>query len=70
VVFLFFWTFCRTIKIRNVIADAEAIVSFLNNSERCRRFGARRRKIVQEKFSIDVAIAKTEEVYAECREKY
>jgi len=42
----------------------------LNNSERCRRFGARRRKIVQEKFSIDVAIAKTEEVYAECREKY
>lgn len=49
---------------------AEAIVSLLDDNERCRRFGARGREIVQEKFSMDVAIAKTEEIYAECLKLY
>jgi glycosyltransferase involved in cell wall biosynthesis len=57
------------VPLGDISALAEAILSLLNDSERCREFGARGRKIVQEKFNIDVAVAKTEEVYTECRRR-
>ncbi|MEK7274500.1 MAG: glycosyltransferase, partial [Candidatus Desantisbacteria bacterium] len=50
----------------DIPALAEAIVLLLNDSVKCRRFGERGRKIVEEKFSLDAAIVKTEKVYAEC----
>ncbi|MDI6780848.1 MAG: glycosyltransferase [bacterium] len=55
------------VPLGNIPALAEAITSFLNDSARCNRFGARGREIVEEKFSIDVAIAKTEERRDLCR---
>lgn len=53
------------VPLQDVSSLARAIDSLLENSQRCRELGERGREIVDEKFDLSLAMAKTEKLYEE-----